>query len=262
MKVTVKGTSKLFSPEQISAMVLGRMKKTAEEFLGKKVKSAVVTVPDYFQDWQRQATKEAGTIAGFSNVRMIDEPVAAVIAYDIQSEEDDKVILVFHLGGETLDISLLAINDGLYWAFATSVDKHLGGNDFDQRIMNHSIKLFKKKYGKDMSTDRRALSRLRGAVETSNCILSSRTETRIEIESLFEGQGFSELLTRERFEELKSISFDRASGLFRTFSTMPKFGSRMWAQSCLLAGPLEFLNYSSWSIHVIGSIHKKQLLTV
>lgn len=206
--VDIKGEEKSFSPEQISAMVLGKMKKTAEEYLGKEIKNAVVTVPAYFNDAQRQATKDAGTIAGLNVMRIINEPTAAAIAYGM-NKKGEKNILVFDLGGGTFDVTLLTIDDGVFEVLSTNGDTHLGGEDFDQRVMDYMIKLFKRKYNKDLSGDKRALAKLRREAEKAKRALSSQTQVRIEIESLFDGQDFSETLTRARFEELNSDLFRR-----------------------------------------------------
>jgi endoplasmic reticulum chaperone BiP len=204
--VDVKGEKKKFSPEEISAMILGKMKKTAEDFLGKEVKNAVVTVPAYFNDAQRQATKDAGVIAGLNVLRIINEPTAAAIAYGLD-KKGEKNILVFDLGGGTFDVTLLTIDDGVFEVLSTNGDTHLGGEDFDQRIMDYSMKLFKRKYNKDLSKDKRALGKLRREAEKAKRALSSQNQVRIEIESLHDGQDFSETLTRARFEELNSDLF-------------------------------------------------------
>lgn len=208
INVDINGDTKTFSPEEISAMVLGKMKKTAEEYLGKEVKNAVVTVPAYFNDAQRQATKDAGTIAGLNVLRILNEPTAAAIAYGLNKKEE-KVVMVFDLGGGTFDVTLLTIDDGVFEVLSTNGDTHLGGEDFDQRIMDYSMKLFQRKYKKNMSKDKRALGKLRREAEKAKRALSSQTQVRIEIESLFDGQDFSETLTRARFEELNSDLFRR-----------------------------------------------------
>lgn len=198
---------KSFAPEEISAMVLGKMRDIAEGFLGKKVTNAVVTVPAYFNDAQRQATKDAGMIAGLNVMRIINEPTAAAIAYGLDKKEGEKNILVFDLGGGTFDVSLLTIDNGVFEVVSTNGDTHLGGEDFDQRVMEHFIKLYKKKKGKDIRKDNRAVQKLRREVEKAKRALSSAHQARIEIESLFEGEDFSETLTRARFEELNMDLF-------------------------------------------------------
>jgi len=207
VQLTTQEGDKIFAAEEISAMVLVKMKETAEAYLGKKVTHAVVTVPAYFNDAQRQATKDAGAIAGLTVMRIINEPTAAAIAYGMDKKEGEKNVLVFDLGGGTFDVSLLTIDNGVFEVISTNGDTHLGGEDFDQRVMEHFIKLYKKKKGKDLRKDNRAVQKLRREVEKAKRALSSAHQVRIEVESLFEGEDFTETLTRAKFEELNMDLF-------------------------------------------------------
>ena len=212
IEVTVNDDKKTFAPEEISAMILQKMKKVAEGFLGKEVKNAVVTVPAYFNDAQRQATKDAGTISGMNIMRIINEPTAAAIAYGLDKKGGEKNILVFDLGGGTFDVTLLTIDNGVFEVLATNGDTHLGGEDFDQRVMKYFMKLFKKKHKKDMSKDKRSIQKLRREVERVKRALSSAHQARVEIEGLYDGVDFSETLTRARFEELNIDLFKKTLG--------------------------------------------------
>jgi len=200
--IQFKGETKKFQAEQISSMVLTKMKEIAESYLGKSVDSAVVTVPAYFNDSQRQATKDAGTIAGLNVMRIINEPTAAAIAYGLDKKEGEKNILVFDLGGGTFDVSMLTIDGGVFEVVSTNGDTHLGGEDFDQRVMDYFMKLYKKKTGKDIRKNDRSVQKLRREVEKAKRALSSAHQAKVEIESFFEGEDFSETLTRAKFEEL------------------------------------------------------------
>merc|ERR1712225_39790 len=201
--VTYKGEEKKFSAEEVSSMVLTKMKETAEAFLGGDVTQAVVTVPAYFNDSQRQATKDAGAIAGLNVLRIINEPTAAAIAYGLDKKATgERNVLIFDLGGGTFDVSLLTIDDGIFEVKATAGDTHLGGEDFDNRMVNHFVQEFKRKHKKDFTSNPRAMRRLRTACERAKRNLSSTANAQIEIDSLYEGVDFYSSITRARFEDL------------------------------------------------------------
>merc|ERR1719208_195610 len=207
VKVQYQGAERTFAPEEISAMVLTKMKHVAEAYLGKEVTHAVVTVPAYFNDGQRGATKDAGVIAGMTILRIINEPTAAAIAYGLDKKHRDTNIIVYDLGGGTFDVSLLTLDEGVFEVVATNGDTHLGGQDFDERVMNHFIKVFKRKNKIDIRNNDRAIAKLRREVEKAKRALSSTTQVRIEIENFADGKDFSETLTRARFEELNNDLF-------------------------------------------------------
>ena len=208
IQVSYKDEMKEFRPEELSAMILVKMKETAEGFLNEKVKKAVITVPAYFNDAQRQATKDAGVIAGLEVLRIINEPTAAAIAYGLDNiKTGEQTVLIFDLGGGTFDVSLLTIDDGIFEVKATAGDTHLGGEDFDSRIVQHFISEFKRKHKKDISTNPRCLRRLRTACEKAKRTLSSTAQASIEIDSLFDGIDFVSSLTRAKFEELNQDLF-------------------------------------------------------
>ncbi len=203
IQVQYKGENKSFSAEEISSMILSKMKETAESYLGKPVQNAVITVPAYFNDSQRQATKDAGSIAGLNVLRIINEPTAAAVAYGLDNKKNvEQNVLIFDLGGGTFDVSILSIEDGIFEVKATAGDTHLGGEDFDNRLVDHFVAEFKKKHKKDISTNERAKRRLRTACERAKRTLSSALQAFIEIDGLFEGIDFSSTISRARFEEM------------------------------------------------------------
>lgn len=203
IQVLYKGETRDFSPEEISSMVLGKMKETAENYLGEMVQGAVITVPAYFNDSQRQATKDAGIIAGVEVKRIINEPTAAAIAYGLDKMgQEEKNVLIFDCGGGTFDVSLLTIDDGVFEVRATAGDTHLGGQDFDNRLVNHFCQEFKRKYKADLNSNPRSIRRLRTACERAKRTLSTSAQASIEIDSLFDGHDFYTKITRARFEEL------------------------------------------------------------
>ncbi|CCH58877.1 hypothetical protein TBLA_0B00320 [Henningerozyma blattae CBS 6284] len=209
IEVEYLGENKTFSPQEISSMVLTKMKEIAEAKIGKKVEKAVITVPAYFNDAQRQATKDAGAISGLNVLRIINEPTAAAIAYGLGAgkSEKERHVLIFDLGGGTFDVSLLHIAGGVYTVKSTSGNTHLGGQDFDTNLLEHFKTEFKKKTKLDISGDARALRRLRTAAERAKRTLSSVTQTTVEVDSLFEGEDFEASLTRARFEDLNAALF-------------------------------------------------------
>ena len=209
IQVETKGQKKLYSPEEISAMILTKMKTVAENFLGTKVKNAVITVPAYFNDSQRQSTKDAGTIAGLNVLRIINEPTAAAIAYGLDKKDKERNILVFDLGGGTFDVSLLTIDSGVFEVVSTNGDTHLGGEDFDHRILDYLLKKIKKQHGKDIKNNKSAIQKLKTEIEKAKRHLSSSLQATLEIDELEQGFDFKDTLSRAKFEELNLDLFKK-----------------------------------------------------
>ena len=210
IKVNYKGEEKVFQPEEISSMVLVKMKEIAESYLGTTIRDAVITVPAYFNDAQRQATKDAGTIAGLNVLRIINEPTAAAIAYGLDKKgQGEKNILIYDLGGGTFDVTIMSIEDGIFEVKSTAGDTHLGGEDFDRRLMEHFMLDFKKKHKKDISENKKSVRRLQTACEQAKKTLSSSTTATLEIDSLFEGIDYNSVISRARFEDICSYLFKK-----------------------------------------------------
>lgn len=210
INVTYKSEEREFTPEEISAMVLTKMKKTAEDFLGCEVKNAVITVPAYFNDSQRQATKDAGAIAGLNVLRIINEPTAAAIAYGLDKiNGKSRNVLIFDFGGGTHDVSLLTLDEGVFEVKATAGDTHLGGEDIDNRIVNYVIEEFRRKHKVDLSENKRAVRKIRTVAERAKRTLSSTSQTTIEVDSIHDGIDLSVILTRAKFESLCADIFQR-----------------------------------------------------
>src|SRR5690349_23999359 len=216
---TVAIDGKKFTPQQISAFILQKLKRDAEAYLGEKITDAVITVPAYFSDAQRQATKEAGTIAGLNVLRIINEPTSAALAYGLDKGETDQTILVFDLGGGTFDVSLLEIGEGVVEVKATSGDNHLGGDDWDAKVVEWMVKKFKDNNGVDLGKDKIALQRLQEAAEKAKIELSSSSETTIHLPYITHGESgplhFEEKLSRAEFQRMTSDLLDRTKSPFK-----------------------------------------------
>ena len=213
IQVEIKGQKKLYSPEEISAMILTKMKTIAENFLGTKVINAVITVPAYFNDSQRQSTKDAGTIAGLNVLRIINEPTSAAIAYGLDKKDKEINILIFDLGGGTFDISLLTMDSGVFEIVSTNGDTHLGGEDFDHRILDYLLKKIKKQHGKDLKDNKSAIQKLKTEIEKAKRHLSSSLEATLEIDELEQDYDFKDTLSRTKFEELNMDLFKKTMPL-------------------------------------------------
>ena len=215
-KVYIKSTNKEYTPQEISAMILQSMKATAEAYLGEKVTEAVITVPAYFNDAQRQATKDAGRIAGLEVKRIINEPTASALAFGIDKKQDEKTVLVFDLGGGTFDVSILNLADGTFEVISTSGDTHLGGDDFDQKIMNWLVDEFRKENGQDLSQDKMAMQRLKDAAEKAKIELSGTAQTTISLPFISMRDGMpvhlERTLTRAKFNEMTQDLVERCKG--------------------------------------------------
>ena len=209
INVNYKGENKNFKPEEISSMVLVKMKEIAESYIGESVTDAVITVPAYFNDSQRQSTKDAGRIAGLNVLRIINEPTAAAIAYGLEKKEKEQNILIFDLGGGTFDVSLLSIEDGIFEVKATAGDTHLGGEDFDNLLVNHFAMEFKRKFNVNLMDNKKSVRRLKTACERAKRTLSSSQTASIELDSLFEGNDFFTNITRAKFESLCMSQFQK-----------------------------------------------------
>jgi len=237
--VKVKARDKEYTPQEVSAMILQDLKKTAEDYLGEKVDRAVITVPAYFNDSQRQATKDAGEIAGLKVERIINEPTAAALAYGLEKKANAR-IAVFDLGGGTFDISLLDVGDGVFEVLASNGDGHLGGDDFDQRIIDHVAEEFRKKEGIDIRQDAMALQRLKEAAEKAKCELSQQMETTINLPFITADQSgpkhLQEALTRAKFESLCSDLFDRLRGPCQTALKDAKIDASKVAEVIMVGG--------------------------
>ena len=248
IQIGVYKDKKIYTPEEVSAFILMKMKEIAESYLGHKVTDAVLTVPAYFNDSQRRATKEAGTIAGLNVLRIINEPTAAAIAYGLGIKlinDGEKHILVFDLGGGTFDVSILLIDEGIFEVISTSGDTHLGGKDFDDRLVNHFVCKLKEKHKKDVSKDKVALGKLKNACEKAKRTLSIHPMATIQIDSLFDGINFKDKISREKFEGLCMDLFKKTLGPVERALTDAKLDKRSIDEIVLIGGSTRVLKIQS-----------------
>jgi len=236
IEVSSHGEVKTFTPQEVSACVLAYMKSTAEAYLGEEVKDAVITVPAYFDNSQRTATKDAGAIANLNVLRIINEPTAAALCYGLDSKDKNRKVLIFDLGGGTFDVTVLSIDDGIFEVKATGGDTHLGGEDFDNLVVDHFVKEFSMKHKKDLMGNARALRRLRTACEKAKRTLSNSTTASIEIDSLYEGIDFYTTLTRAKFEELCSKMFNKCIDTVKTVMKDAKLDRKAIDEVVLVGG--------------------------
>ena len=237
IKVMYKGEDRVFQPEEISSMVLVKMKEIAESFIGSEVKDAVITVPAYFNDSQRQATKDAGLIAGLNVLRIINEPTAAAIAYGLDKKgSGEKNILIYDLGGGTFDVTIMAIEDGIFEVKSTAGDTHLGGEDFDHRLMDYFVEDFQRKHKQNISGNKKSMRRLQTACENAKKTLSSSTSASIEIDSLYEGIDYSGVITRARFENICSDLFRKTFDPVEKVLSDAKMSKNMIHEIVLVGG--------------------------
>lgn len=237
--LTYKDVEKQFSTEEISSMVLTKLKEVANAYLNANVKNAVITVPAYFDDLQRQATKDTATVAGLEVLRLLNEPTAAAIAYglDKNTTTSGKTnVLIFDLGGDTFDVSLIVINKGCFEVKAVCGDTHLGGEDFDNRLVKHFVAEFNRKYKKDISKNPRALGRLKVSSERAKRILSFDTRTSIDIDCLYDGIDFSSKITRAKFEEINMELFKKCMETVKRCLDDAKFEKSMMDEVVLIGG--------------------------
>lgn len=237
IKAHYQGQDKSFYAEEISAMVLSKMKEIAEEFLGETVTDAVVTVPAYFNNAAREATKDAGRIAGLNVLRIINEPTAAALAYGLDKiKGKEEKVLVFDLGGGTFDVTCMSIDDGIFEVLATGGDAHLGGEDIDNKLVEHFVADFKRKHKKDITTNARALKRLKQACEKAKRTLSSASQTSVELDSLFDGVDYNSTITRARFEELNAPYFRKCMDVVEKVMTDAKLSKSQIDEVVLVGG--------------------------